>query len=92
MAGVTPPTQDETPCGREHIAAWLNLSHELRTPANAILGQIELLLSGSAGPLSADLRASLGDVQRAAVALSVRISEIVRLAEDLPPPRSDPTA
>lgn len=76
----------------DHVAAWLNLSHELRTPANAILGHAELLLSGSAGPLSSEMRASLGDIQRAAAALSTQIGEIIRFAEKIPvtlPPKAD---
>jgi hypothetical protein len=66
------------------VAALLNLSHELRTPAHAILGHIELLLSGAAGPMSCEMRSSLGDVQRAALNLSSRLGEIVTLAEKLP--------
>ncbi len=41
------------------------LSHELRTPLNAILGNTELLLDGSAGPLSNEARTCLGDIQAA---------------------------
>ena len=41
------------------------LSHELRTPLNAILGNAELLLDGSAGPLSSQARACLGDIHEA---------------------------
>ncbi len=44
---------------------WQQLSHELRTPLNAILGNTELLLDGSSGPLSAQARACLGEVQTA---------------------------
>ena len=44
---------------------WQHLSHELRTPLHAILGNAELLLDGSAGPLSAQARACLGEVQSA---------------------------
>jgi His Kinase A (phospho-acceptor) domain len=44
---------------------WRQLSHELRTPLNAILGNTELLLDGSSGPLSAQARACLGEVQAA---------------------------
>ena len=77
----------------EHnAAAWLNLSHELRTPANAIAGHVELLLSGSAGPLSADMRSNLGEIQRAAATLTATIGEIVRLAEGLPAPSSGTNA
>jgi hypothetical protein len=48
---------------------WRQLSHELRTPLNAILGNTELLLDGSTGPLSAQARASLGEIQVAGRAL-----------------------
>ena len=72
----------------QNAAAWLNLSHELRTPANAIAGHVELLLSGSAGPLSADMRSSLGEIQRAAATLTATIGEVVKLAEGIPAPSS----
>jgi hypothetical protein len=42
---------------------WRQFSHELRTPLNAILGNVELLLDGSAGPLSAQARTCIGEVQ-----------------------------
>lgn len=42
---------------------WRQLSHELRTPLHAILGNTELLLDGSAGPLSAQARTCVGEVQ-----------------------------
>jgi hypothetical protein len=44
---------------------WQRLGHDLRTPLNAILGNTELLLDGSAGPLSSQARACLGDIQAA---------------------------
>ena len=47
-------------------ASWSRLCHDLRTPLNAILGNAELLLDGSAGPLSSEARACLGDIQSAA--------------------------
>jgi hypothetical protein len=46
-----------------HPIDWRQLSHELRTPLNAILGNVELLLDGSAGPLSAQARTCVGEVQ-----------------------------
>lgn len=73
------PSQND----HDHVAAWLNLSHELRTPTHAILGHVELLLGGSAGPLSSDMRAGLGDIQRAAATLSAQISNVIKLAEDI---------
>jgi His Kinase A (phospho-acceptor) domain len=48
-------------------------SHELRTPLNVILGNVELLLDGSAGPLSAQARASLGEIQIACRRLSRQV-------------------
>jgi hypothetical protein len=45
------------------VIDWRQLSHELRTPLNAILGHSELLLDGSTGPLSAQARACLGEIQ-----------------------------
>lgn len=68
----------------DHVAACLNLSHELRTPANAILGHLELLLSGSAGPLSSEIRNSLGEIQQAALKLSSQVSEVIKYAEAIP--------
>jgi His Kinase A (phospho-acceptor) domain len=41
------------------------LSHELRTPLNAILGYAELLLDGSAGPLTAQARECAANIQAA---------------------------
>jgi His Kinase A (phospho-acceptor) domain len=48
-------------------------SHELRTPLNVILGNVELLLDGSAGPLTAQARESLGEVQIACRRLSRQV-------------------
>lgn len=67
-----------------NLAAWLNISHELRTPAHAILGQTELLLSGAIGPLSTEMRASLGDIQKAGAILLAQIDQAIRLAEEIP--------
>jgi hypothetical protein len=71
---------------------WRLLGHELRTPLNAILGNTELLLDGSTGPLSTQARACLGEVQTAGrqllrqVQLLLAWSELCvsrpRLAED----------
>jgi His Kinase A (phospho-acceptor) domain len=55
--------------------------HELRTPLNAILGNVELLLDGSAGPLSAEARACLGEVQIASRRLSRQVQMLLLWAE-----------
>ena len=57
------------------------LAHELRTPLNAILGNVELLLDGSAGPLGAKARACLGDVQLAGRQLLAQVEPVLLLLE-----------
>jgi len=61
----------------------LPLSHEIQTPLNAILGNIELLLDGSAGPLSAEARNCLEDVQIAARTLTVCARRLLLLVQAL---------
>lgn len=74
MARIHRPTGDPGGSASSHADAdrpapqpidWQRLSHELRTPLNAILGNVELLLDGSAGPLSAEARTCLGEIQAA---------------------------
>lgn len=67
---------------------WTHLGHELRTPLHAILGNVELLVDGSAGPLSADARACLGDVQNAGRQLLRQVDLMLLLiqAEATPEP------
>jgi signal transduction histidine kinase len=60
---------------------WRQFSHELRTPLNAILGNVELLLDGSAGPLSAEARACLGEVQTASRQLARRVRILLLWSE-----------
>jgi hypothetical protein len=59
VAGDRPPCADTPAPGGE---TWARLCHEIRTPLNAILGNAELLLDGSAGPLSGQARSCLGDI------------------------------
>lgn len=91
---ASPLTEEKGPEeDRPHVAGLLDMSHELRTPTHAILGHVELMLSGSTGPLSADMRASLGEIQRAAITLSHQIARTIELAETIPSTgRSDPDA
>jgi K+-sensing histidine kinase KdpD len=87
VAATPPPASDHDLHSTEnHVAACLNLSHELRTPANAILGHVELLLSGAAGPISVDMRTSLGEIQKAALALREQLGTVIHLAENVPMP------
>jgi hypothetical protein len=75
------------PAGGDQAAAtswssdWLQLSHELRTPLNAILGNIELLLDGSAGPLAAPVRACVGDIQVASRQLLRQLQPLLLLVQ-----------
>jgi His Kinase A (phospho-acceptor) domain len=60
---------------------WLQLSHELRTPLNGILGNIELLLDGTAGPLTAPARACVGDIQVASRQLLRQLQPLLQLVQ-----------
>lgn len=60
---------------------WTHLGHELRTPLHAIMGNVELLVDGSAGPLSADARACLGDVQNAGRQLLRQVDRVLLLLQ-----------
>jgi hypothetical protein len=70
------------------IAGWPRLCHDLRTPLNAILGNTELLLDGSAGPLSSAARACLGDIQLAGQRLIRQVEALLELYRA----RSEPLA
>lgn len=83
---VTTPSQTSGPLFTQEsrtVADWLNVSHELRTPTNAILGHVELLLSGALGPLSAEARLSLGDIQRAGFGLLTQVDQAIELGQKL---------
>jgi His Kinase A (phospho-acceptor) domain len=58
---------------------WPRLGHDLRTPLNAILGNAELLLDGSAGPLSSQARACLGDIQAAGSRMMGEVQVLLEL-------------
>jgi signal transduction histidine kinase len=53
----------------------------LRTPLNAILGNIELLLDGSAGPLAAPARSCIGDIQTASRQLLLQLQPLLLLVQ-----------
>jgi hypothetical protein len=61
------------------VARWPRLCHDLRTPLNAILGNTELLLDGSAGPLSSAARVCLGDIQLAGQRLMRQVEALLEL-------------
>jgi hypothetical protein len=60
---------------------WLQFGHELRTPLNAMLGNIELLLDGSAGPLAAPVRTCVGDIQVASRQLLRQLQPLLLLVQ-----------
>jgi hypothetical protein len=70
---------DARPGRVSQAASWPRLCHDLRTPLNAILGSAELLLDGSAGPLSSEARACLGDIQTAAGRMMRQVRALLEL-------------
>jgi hypothetical protein len=64
-----------------HPIDWQRFGPELRTPLYAILGNVELLLDGTAGPLSAEARKCLGDVQTASRHLSRQVQTLLLWSE-----------
>jgi signal transduction histidine kinase len=60
---------------------WQRFGPELRTPLYAILGNVELLLDGTAGPLSAEARKCLGEVQTASRQLSRQVQTLLLWSE-----------
>lgn len=82
MTPLTRPMSGSTSQAGPMPEATLRLlSHELRTPLNVILGNVELLLEGSIGPLSPPARSCLADVQLAGRQLTGRIRSLLLLVE-----------
>jgi His Kinase A (phospho-acceptor) domain len=79
--GSTAPAEGDQTAATPWSSDWLQLSHELRTPLNAILGNIELLLDGSAGPLAAPVRACVGDIQVASRKLLRQLQPLLLLVQ-----------
>ncbi len=57
------------------------ISHELRTPMTSIIGYLELIGEGDAGPLSTEQRAYLSVVQRSTDRLVELVDELLLVAE-----------
>ncbi len=57
------------------------ISHELRTPMTSIIGYLELISEGDAGPLTTEQRAYLGVVQRSTDRLVELVDELLLVAE-----------
>lgn len=57
------------------------ISHELRTPINAIVGYTEILTLGIQGPLTAEQEESLGRVRTSAQHLLALVNEVLDLAK-----------
>jgi phospho-acceptor domain-containing protein len=77
----TAPGGSDQAAGPVWSSDWLQLSHELRTPLNAILGNIELLLDGSVGPLAAPVRTCVGDIQVASRQLLRELQPLLLLVQ-----------
>jgi signal transduction histidine kinase len=67
----------EAACGRFFAA----MSHELRTPINAIMGYIDLLLSGVYGPLTPAQARGLERGQKAARHLAELVNDVLDLSK-----------
>lgn len=81
-AGEAEDVAREAPCLQAATESlWTHIGHELRTPLHAIMGNVELLVDGSAGPLSADARACLGDVQNAGRQLLRQVDRVLLLVQ-----------
>ena len=78
------------PRGGTPAASWPRLGHDLRTPLNAILGNAELLLDGSAGPLSSQARACVADIQAAGRRMMGQVQVLLELCRLRPKPTSGP--
>jgi len=79
--GASALTEDGPAAATPWSSDWLQLGHELRTPLNAMLGNIELLLDGSAGPLAAPVRACVGDIQVASRQLLRQLQPLLLLVQ-----------
>jgi hypothetical protein len=79
--GSTALAEDGPAAATPWSSDWLQLGHELRTPLNAMLGNIELLLDGSAGPLAAPVRACVGDIQMASRQLLRQLQPLLLLVQ-----------
>jgi His Kinase A (phospho-acceptor) domain len=73
--------ENDRAAARPWSSDWTQLGHELRTPLNAMLGNIELLLDGSAGPLAAPVRACVGDLQIASRQLLRQLQPLLLLVQ-----------
>ena len=78
---MTDLDRDRPRCSGDPLptARWPRLCHDLRTPLNAILGNTELLLDGSAGPLSSQARACIGDIQTAGSRMMRQVQALLEL-------------
>ncbi|MFO1270341.1 MAG: PAS domain-containing protein [Rubrivivax sp.] len=66
---------------RDKSAFMSRLSHELRTPMNAVLGFTQLLLADEAEPPSARQRARLGRIGEAGAQMMTLVDELLQLAQ-----------
>ncbi|GAB4326980.1 MAG: hypothetical protein Kow0069_33730 [Promethearchaeota archaeon] len=66
---------------REKDLFLANLSHELRTPLNGIVGFVEILADGGAGPVNAEQSELLADVRERALHLTRLIDDLLLLTK-----------
>ena len=78
LAALNAKLQQASVAKSEFLA---NMSHELRTPLNAILGFTEMLTDGLYGPVPADFREPLADVQTNGRHLLRLINDVLDLSK-----------
>ncbi|WP_329129744.1 hybrid sensor histidine kinase/response regulator [Streptomyces sp. NBC_01476] len=60
---------------------WANVSHELRSPANAVIGLTRLLLAAGADPLSAEQRQQIALIAASGSTLLALVEELLDVAK-----------
>ncbi|MBW8481857.1 response regulator [Actinomadura sp. PM05-2] len=60
---------------------WANISHELRTPVNGVIGLTRLLLDPAAEPLTAEQRHQIGLIADAGGTLRALVDELLDMAK-----------
>lgn len=80
--GQPTPEQTQQYSLTEEVAQGLlaHLSHEVRTPLNAILGYAEVIEAGYAGPLTESQRSYLQEIRKAGVGLIHELENLLDLA------------
>lgn len=80
-AALQEKTREAEAADREKSRLVGDISHEMRTPLNAVVGFCDALMRGLAGPVPANQRALLADVNVAAAQLHALADDMVKVAD-----------